>query len=486
MSAEFSRARVVRWLSGHVGCLVFLQARSGATWADFPGQVCVDDDGACFVLGDAGGTFYPANADAFHEPILVEQRPAPQNTSGSRAPSSAASPPPRTPDAEARAEAHRTHMQQEAAAANRVAEHQRTVMLDTAAAAAAAATDERRVAQQRADAAAAAGAHERQLLSTQAAGHAAAAADERRQQQQRTDQHAAAATANLASAAAERRTMHDANVDAHRAASTERSHLARQVANIEAQNANMTNDMADLRRMLASLVSAVSPSPGLSPIAPAQPAHTAHHHTTAINDTSLADLTAEMRRQRGCVEDAASSDIFPDVFAALSVRYRWRSDDDAAPTIRQALRKLAGHLRNIARIGPDAFAAEIRSRLELQNLNAHVVEVGLLQLLPHDKLCVALAELALSIWTPDGRRERDLLIIARAAPPPTSKQEADHWRRGAQVPTEPVHTRIPQARASNNNNQRATSTNANNNAGTPGNNNAQNSRGRQGAPASKN
>ena len=77
-------------------------------------------------------------------------------------------------------------------------------------------------------------------------------------------------------------------------------------------------------------------------------------------------------------------------------------------------------------------------------------------------------------------------VVARAAPPPTSKQEADHWRRGAQVPTGPVHTRIPQARASNNNNQRATSTNANNNAGAPGNNNAQNSRGRQGAPASKN
>ena len=205
-----------------------------------------------------------------------------------------------------------------------------------------------------------------------------------------------------------------------------------------------------------------------------------------------------MRRQRGCLENAKNYDIAPAIFAQAPVDYRWRSDDEAAPQLRQALRKLAAHLTNIGRIGCDAFAAELRTRMEFHNLTAHIVELGLLQLMSGTRLEIALAELAVSISSPEGRRERDLLVFARAAPAPTTGAEAEHWRGGAHIPSEPVATKFPHtaARATqprNNGGGNNGGNKPNNNNNNNNNNNAnnrqqsqQNNSQRQGAQASKN
>jgi hypothetical protein len=127
--------------------------------------------------------------------------------------------------------------------------------------------------------------------------------------------------------------------------------------------------------------------------------------------------------------------------------------------------------------------------MEFHNLTAHIVELGLLQLMSGTRLEIALAELTVSISSPEGRRERDLLVFARAAPAPTTGAEAEHWRGGAHIPSEPVATKFPHtaARAT----QPRNNSGGNNGGNKPNNNNNrqqshQNNSQRQGAQASKN
>ena len=291
--------------------------------------------------------------------------------------------------------------------------------------------------------------------------------------------------------------------------------LRSELSSIYASQGTLSQSMSEIRAMMGDIAAAVgtlksispaapsvdaapffSPAPFLAPAPSLAPAPFPNvFDTSAAQNASIADLTAEMRRQRGCLETAATSDISPEVFKQSPVSYQWRSDDESAPQLRVALRKLAAYFATIARIGTQSFAAELRGRMEIKNTTAHIVELGLIQMLPNAQLQVALGELAVSISSPEGKHERELLVLARATPPPTSKHEAEHWRSGAQIPTEPVASKLspstaratqPRNNASSNNNN-----NGNNHKGRNNNDNKsprqqQNNQQRQGGQASKN
>ena len=228
-----------------------------------------------------------------------------------------------------------------------------------------------------------------------------------------------------------------------RDASRERGNLANAVAEVRASQGQAAAEMAEMRRILSELVSVVRASPSHAQPANTLPPPVAHASPTAA-DASIADLTAEMRRQRGCVITAAAWDIDPDLFARLPVEYRWRSDDETAPSMSVALRSLAAELRCIEAGGSARFLVELKTRLELKGVTPHVSDIGLLNLIPAGPLRdIALAELAVALCKPDGQRQRELLVLARCAPPPAGRNEAAQWRSGAEpVPTEPLPTRI--------------------------------------------
>jgi len=289
--------------------------------------------------------------------------------------------------------------------------------------------------------------------------------------------------------------------------------LRSELSSIYVSQGTLSQSMSEIRAMMGDIAAAVGTLKSISPAAPSvdaapffapapflAPAPSLApvpfpnvFDTSAAQNASIADLTAEMRRQRGCLETAATSDISPEVFKQSPVSYQWRSDDESAPQLRVALRKLAAYFATIARIGTQSFAAELRGRMEIKNTTAHIVELGLIQMLPNAQLQVALGELAVSISSPEGKHERELLVLARATPPPTSKHEAEHWRSGAQIPTEPVASKLSPstARATQPRNNASSNNNGNNHKGRNNNDNKsprqqQNNQQRQGGQASKN
>ena len=284
--------------------------------------------------------------------------------------------------------------------------------------------------------------------------------------------------------------------------------LRSELSSIYASQGTLSQSMSEIRAMMGDIAAAVgtlksispaapsvdaapffAPAPFLAPAPSLAPAPFPNvFDTSAAQNASIADLTAEMRRQRGCLETAATSDISPEVFKQSPVSYQWRSDDESAPQLRVALRKLAAYFATIARIGTQSFAAELRGRMEIKNTTAHIVELGLIQMLPNAQLQVALGELAVSISSPEGKHERELLVLARATPPPTSKHEAEHWRSGAQIPTEPVASKLSPstARATQPRNNAGNNHKGRNNNDNKSPRQQQNNQQRQGGQASKN
>ena len=164
-----------------------------------------------------------------------------------------------------------------------------------------------------------------------------------------------------------------------RDASRERGHLANGIAEVRASQGQAAAEMAELRRMLSEVVSVVRASPPHAHPVSTLPPPIAHASPTAA-DASIADLTAEMRRR--CVITAAGWDIDPDLFARLPVEYRWRSDDETAPSMSVALRSLAAELRSIEAGGSARFLAALKTRLELKGVTPHVADIGALNLIP--------------------------------------------------------------------------------------------------------
>lgn len=160
------------------------------------------------------------------------------------------------------------------------------------------------------------------------------------------------------------------------------------------------------------------------------------------------DLVEEMRKSRGCVEEAHTSDIEgAGCLAGLPVVYRWRSDDTQAPEIRAAIRSLAAMVTNITRDGVESFAAGLRQRLELAGQTATLEQAASMQLLAGSALVVAMAEFAVGMTPTTGRKAVEHLQFARVTPAPSSKGEAAHWRGGATIPSLPLPSRATRAQA---------------------------------------
>lgn len=121
--------------------------------------------------------------------------------------------------------------------------------------------------------------------------------------------------------------------------------LRSELSSIYVSQGTLSQSMSEIRAMMGDIAAAVGTLKSISTAAPPvdaapffapapflTPAPSLAHvpfpnvfDTSAAQNASIADLTAEMRRQRGCLETAATSDISPEVFKQSPVSYQWRS-----------------------------------------------------------------------------------------------------------------------------------------------------------------